>query len=350
MLLATTQVWLGTLPYASRNSDVQMGVIASAPAKVILFGEHFVVYGEPAIVLAIDKRASAKAELRDDRRLHLHSVNLNISGYFEDENFKIEQGDPREGKLKFEPLKLAVEKVLEIYGSSVGLDIEVNSAVPVAAGLGSSAAVAAAVTASVGALLNMNISKEDIFRISYETEKIVHGTPSGVDPAISTFGGILLFQKDTGFKSLDVEADVPLVIGYTGVERSTRVQVAKVRNMKEKYPRIIEQMMKTAREIVLEAIDAFKKGDLETLGALMNINHALLYGLGVSAESLEWLINTARKTGALGAKLTGAGGGGCMVALVEDERLRQVFEAIQRSGGSPFIARKTDEGVKIERV
>jgi len=82
MLLATTQVWLGTLPYASRNSDVQMGVIASAPAKVILFGEHFVVYGEPAIVLAIDKRASAKAELRDDRRLHLHSVNLNISGLF----------------------------------------------------------------------------------------------------------------------------------------------------------------------------------------------------------------------------------------------------------------------------
>ncbi|MCK4482409.1 hypothetical protein KAU55_04225, partial [Candidatus Bathyarchaeota archaeon] len=129
-------------PCALHDSDVHMGVIASAPAKVILFGEHFVVYGEPAIVLAIDKRAYAEAELRDDKRLYLHSVNLNLSGYFESEFFKIEQGDAKGAKSKFEPLKLAVEKVLEIYGENVGLDVEVNSTVPVAAGLGSSAAVA----------------------------------------------------------------------------------------------------------------------------------------------------------------------------------------------------------------
>ena len=325
-----------------------MGVIASAPAKVILFGEHFVVYGEPAIVLAIDKRAYAKAELRDDKRLYLRSINLNFSGYFENGFFTIEEGDAKEAKLKFEPLKLAVEKVLEIYGGSVGLDVEVNSTVPVAAGLGSSAAVAAAVTAAVGAILNVKLSKEDVFRISYEAEKVVHGTPSGVDPAISTFGGTLLFQMDTGFKPLDVKADVPLVIGYTGVARSTRVQVEKVRNVKNKYPRVIEPMIKAAREIVLRAIDALKESDLKTLGDLMNINHALLYGLGVSDESLEWIINAAQKAGALGAKLTGAGGGGCMIALAESERLQQVLEAIQMAGGRPFIARKTDEGVKIE--
>jgi mevalonate kinase len=82
----------------------------------------------------------------------------------------------------------------------------------------------------------------------------------------------------------------------------------------------------------------------------MNINHALLYGVGVSDESLEWLINAARKAGALGAKLTGAGGGGCMIALAKDERIQEVVEAIQRAGGKPFIAKKTDEGVKIERT
>ncbi|MDI6904236.1 MAG: mevalonate kinase [Candidatus Bathyarchaeia archaeon] len=327
-----------------------MGVVASAPAKVILFGEHFVVYGAPAIVLAIDKRAYAKAELRDDKRLYLRSVNLNLAGYFESGIFKAEQGNAKEAKLKFEPLKLAVEKVLEIHGENVGLNIEVNSTVPVAAGLGSSAAVAAAVTAAVGALLNVKMSKEDVFRISFEAEKIVHGTPSGVDPAISTFGGTLLFQMDTGFKPLDVKADVPLVIGDTGVKRSTRVQVAKVRDLKDKYPRPVDPMMRAAREIVLRAIDALKKDDLETLGDLMNINHALLCGLGVSDESLEWLINAARKAGALGAKLTGAGGGGCMIALAENERLEQVLEAIQRAGGRAFIARKTDEGVRIERT
>ncbi len=348
MLLATTQVSLGTPPSASQNSDVYMGVIASAPAKVILLGEHFVVYGEPAIVLAIDKRAYAKAELRQDKRLYLRSANLNFSGYFENGIFEIEKGDIKEAKLKFAPLKLVVEKVLEIYGDNVGLDVEVNSTVPVAAGLGSSAAVAAAVAASVGTLLNVKLPKETIFHISYEAEKIVHGTPSGVDPAISTFGGTLLFQMDTGFKPLDVKTDVPLVIGYTGVRRSTRVQIAKVQKVKNKYPRVVEPMMKTAREIVLMAIDALKEGDLEKLGDLMNINHALLCGLGVSDESLESLINAARKASALGAKLTGAGGGGCMIALVQNERIEQVQEAIQRSGGTPFMAKKTNEGVKIE--
>ncbi len=346
--MATTQVWLGMLPCALHDSDVHMGVIASAPAKVILFGEHFVVYGEPAIVLAIDKRAYAKAELREDRQLYLRSVNLNLSGYFKNGTFKIEQGNAREARSKFKPLKLAVEKILEIHGENIGLNIEVNSTVPVAAGLGSSAAVATAVTAAVGTLLDVKMSKESVFHISYEAEKIVHGTPSGVDSAISTFGGTLLFQMDTGFKPLDVKTDVPLVIGDTGVERSTRDQVLKVRQIRNKYPRVIEPMMRTAREIVLRAIEALKEGDLETLGDLMNINNALLYGLEVSDESLEWLINAARRAGALGAKLTGAGGGGCMVALAQNDRLKQVLEAIKRAGGRPFIAKKTDEGVKIE--
>ena len=327
-----------------------MGVVASAPAKVILFGEHYVVYGEPAIVLAIDKRAYAKAENRNDKRLCLRSVNLNLAGYYEKGVFKVEHGDVKEARLKFEPVKLAVEKVLEKHGEYVGLNIEINSTVPVAAGLGSSAAVVAAVTAAVSSLLGVKMPKEDVFRIVYEAEKIVHGTPSGIDPAISTFGGALLFQLDTGFKPLDVNMEIPLVIGDTGVERSTRLQVEKVRNVKERYPQVVEPMMWTAREIVLRATEAFKENDLETLGELMNINHALLYGVGVSDESLEWLINAARKAGALGAKLTGAGGGGCMIALAKNERVQQVLEAIQRAGGRPFTARKTDEGVKIEHA
>jgi mevalonate kinase len=325
-----------------------MGVVASAPAKVILFGEHFVVYGEPAIVIAIDKRAYAKTEIRNDKLLYLRSLNLNLAGYFENRTFKTEQGHLKEAKLKFEPVRLAVEKVLEKHGENVGLDIEINSTVPVAAGLGSSAAVVSAVTASVGALLNVTMSKEDIFRITYQAEKIVHGTPSGIDPAISTFGGALLFQMDTGFKPLEARMDIPLIIGDTGVERSTRVQVEKVRDINERYPRVVEPIMLAAREIVLKAMEALKENSLETLGDLMNINHALLHGVGVSDESLEWLINAARKAGALGAKLTGAGGGGCMIALAKNERIPQVVEAIQRAGGRPFIAKKTDEGVKVE--
>jgi mevalonate kinase len=327
-----------------------MGVIASAPAKIILFGEHFVVYGEPAIVLAIDRRAFAKVEYRvDDGILHFRSKNLDLAGYFEGNFFRIEQGDPKEGRIKFEPVKQAIESVMEKHGKKVGLSVEINSTVPVGAGLGSSAAVVTAATAATNELLGPKLSKEDIFRIAFEAEKFVHGTPSGIDPAISTFGGTLLFQMDTGFKPLEADVDIPLVIGDTGVERSTRAQVEKVRNVVDKFPRVAEPIMKAAREIVLRAIDAFKENDLEALGALMNMNHALLYGVGVSDESLEWLTNAARKAGALGAKLTGAGGGGCMIALAKDERLDQVMDAIQRAGGRPFVARKTDEGVRIER-
>ncbi len=325
-----------------------MRVVASAPAKVILFGEHFVVYGEPAIVLAIDQRAYARVEKRDDNRLHVSSLNLNLAGYFEQDIFEVEYGNAKEAKTKFEPVKKAMEKVLEKYGENVGLNIEINSTVPVGAGLGSSAAVVVASATAIGALLDVKLSKEDVFRIAYDAEKMVHGTPSGVDPAVSTFGGTLLFQMDTGFKPLDVETDIQLVIGDTGVGRFTRVQVERVRGLADKYPRVIEPMMKAAREIVLRAIDALKENDLETLGTLMDINHALLYGIGVSDESLEWLTNAARKAGALGAKLTGAGGGGCMIALTKDEKLQQVIEAIQRAGGRPFIARKTDEGARLE--
>ncbi len=326
-----------------------MRITASAPAKIILFGEHFVVYGEPAIVLAIDKRAYATIEKREDKRIFISSPTLKLAGCYGQEGFTMEQGDAKEGRIKFEPVKLAVDRILEKYGTAVGLSIEINSTVPVGAGLGSSAAVVAATAAATCDLLKIPMSKESIFRITMDAEKIVHGTPSGIDPAIATFGGIMHFQMDTGFKPLELDVDIPLIVGDTGVVRSTRLQVEKVKSMMDKYPRVIETMMKTAREIVISAMDALREKDFETLGVLMNINHALLYGLGVSAESLESLAIAARKAGALGAKLTGAGGGGCMIALSTDDRLTDVSEAIQRAGGRPFTARKTDEGVRIEQ-
>lgn len=324
-----------------------MGVVASAPAKVILFGEHFVVYGEPALVLAIDKRAYVKVETRNDKRIYAHSVNLNIAGYFEEGVFHLEKGGEN-ARYKLEPIKTVVDKVFELAGKNIGLNIKIHSTVPVAAGLGSSAAVAAAAALAVAKTLDVELPREEVFRITYEAERVVHGTPSGVDPAIATFGGALLFQMDTGVKPLEVEMDIPLVIGDTQIQRSTRDLVAKVRRLREKLPAVIEPIMRSGREIVLHAIEAIKQRDLETLGGLADINHALLCAVGVSHEALERLVSEARKAGALGAKLTGAGGGGCMIALTEPDKLDIVAEAIQRAGGIPYIARKTDVGARIE--
>lgn len=322
--------------------------MASAPAKTILFGEHFVVYGEPAVVLALDKRAQASAELRSDPRIHINSIDLGLSGFFIEEHFQEERGGSQ-ARTRLEPTRIAIQKVLDLSRKGVGVDVEIRSSIPVAAGLGSSAAVAAAVAAAVGQLLGVELSREEIFRITYEAERFVHGTPSGIDPAISTYGGVLLFYKERGFTPLDVEMDIPLVIGNTGVERSTGEWVGVVRQRRERYPSIIDPVIKTGGEVALRAVEALKTGDLHALGELMNINHALLYAVGVSNEPLEKLVYAARKAGALGAKLTGAGGGGCMIALSLPDRLEQVANAIERAGGTAFIARKASEGVRVER-
>jgi len=324
-----------------------VAAVASAPAKIILFGEHFVVYGEPAVVTAIDKRAHVSAELRKDRRIYIKSVDLGVSGFFVDEGFKAERGGP-DARTKLEPTRIAVQKVLDISKKRVGINVEVHSSIPVASGLGSSAAVAAATAFAVSHVLGAKISREEIFHIAYEAERFVHGTPSGIDPTVSTYGGVILFRKDKGFSPIKVEGDIPLVVGDTGIERSTGEMVAGVRERKEHYASIINPLIKTGGKIALSAAEALEKGDLNTLGELMDINHSLLSAVGVSNEALERLVYVARKAGALGAKLTGAGGGGCMVALSPSNRLKRVAEAIERAGGKAFIARKSDEGVKIE--
>lgn len=325
-----------------------MGVIASAPAKIILFGEHFVVYGEPAIVTAIDKRAHVTAELRKDKRIYIRSPDLKASGYFSQKNhFQAEQGG-QEARPKLEPIKIAVQKILALSKEENGVNIDVQSNIPVAAGLGSSAAVAAATGTAVSQLLGIEISKEDVFRIAYEAERFVHGTPSGIDPAISTHGGVLLFCKDKGFTPLNVKEDIPLVVGDTGIERSTGEMVSGVRQRRERYPSIVNPIIKSGGKVALRAAKALETGDLNALGELMNINHAMLSAIGVSNEFLDRLVYSARKAGALGAKLTGAGGGGCMVALSPPDKLKQVVDAIKLEGGVAFVARKTNEGVRIE--
>lgn len=306
------------------------------------------VFGEPAIVLAIDKRAYSHVKPRKDKRIYVNSVELGISGFFEKKNFQVEKGSPRRAEKELLPVKLAVQKILDQAKSDMGVSVEIRSDIPVAAGLGSSAAVAAATAKATGCLLGVKLSSEDIFNVAYQAERIVHGMPSGIDPTIATYGGVLQYSRAEGFTRLDVRGEIPLVVGNTGVTRNTGDLVAKVRQAKEKYPSIMNPVIKAGGEIVAQAVGALSRDDVGCLGELMNLNHALLYAVGVSNPLLERLICAARQAGALGAKLTGAGGGGCMIALAENKRLEQVARAIQEVGGAVFVAKKSDEGVRIE--
>lgn len=322
-----------------------MKVTASAPAKVILCGEHAVVFYEPAVVMAINRKASVTVEKRKDKAIYIESRDLGMSGWYEGRLFKPEAGGLT-AKSKLDPIRMAVTKTLELTRERVGLNVSVNSDIPIAAGLGSSAAVAVATIAATGKLLGINLEKEKICSLAHEAEKLVHKHPSGVDNYISTYGGITIFRRSEKLVPLKVRANVLLVIGNTGISRSTGELVGHVRKLKEAHPGVINPVISAIGRLSVLAAQALQEGDLSRLGGLMNVNHGLLSALGVSTEALDHLVYAAREAGALGAKLTGAGGGGCIIALVTPDKIRRVEEAIQKANGTVTTAKKIDRGVE----
>lgn len=321
-----------------------MKAAASAPGKVILIGEHFVVYGEPALVMAINRYVEVDVEERTDNAIYV-STNLGPSGFFKGDKFRPERGGG-EARRMLEPIKISAEETLKSQGERHGLSIEVASTLPVAVGLGSSGASAVATVAAVGRLLGADLARESIISLATEAERYVHVNPSGIDQSISAYGGVLSYRKSEGILRLRIESAVPVVIGNTGVSRNTGKLVDNVWVRVEQVPSVMKPLIEAAGKLTNQAIDALKRGDLEEMGLLMNVNHGLLTALGVSSEELDRLIYAARRGGALGAKLTGAGGGGCMVALTRVERKEAVARSISDAGGAPMIVEKEDQGVR----
>jgi len=320
---------------------------ASAPAKVILFGEHFVVYDKLSIVMAINRRAYVTVKLREDDEIVVKSSGMGVSGKFT-LNGVYHPIEGSLGEVKLKPIYVVVRKVLDILGELRGLDVNIDSTIPIAAGLGSSAAVLVATAAAISNLFEANFTKNEIFRVALEAEKIIHANPSGVDPAVSTYGGFLAYRRSEGIKPLNLDVNLPIVVCDTCIKRVTGEMVSHVGMVRNLYPNIIDKIMDAGEALVELAIDALKKKDLKTLGDLMNINHALLCALGVSNEVIDRLVYCARNAGAFGAKLTGAGGGGCIIALPPLENLHKIVESIRGAGGEAFVTSVSLEGVKVE--
>lgn len=308
--------------------------------KLYCFGEHAVVYGEPALVVAITKRAFAEATPVSSDRIHVFSNEYQLEAEFAFD------GRPQLPK-ELRPI-LAIVTRLKEYGLKRGFKLKIWSELPPGAGLGSSAAVSVASTAAISHLYGMSLSMKEIYEVSFEAEKEVHGTPSGVDNAIATYGSAILFKRGR-IRRVKVDVDVPLVIGDTKVRRSTGDWVARVRDRKERHMKIVEQIIRAIGRISVEGLRLLREGRLREVGELMDVNQGLLDSLGVSTYALSNLIFAARGAGAYGAKLTGAGGGGCMVALASREKIDAVADAIENAGGSPLITGISMEGVRIEK-
>ena len=316
-------------------------VVASAPGKVILFGEHFVVENQPAIAVALSRRARVTVTPREDKVFHVSSRELGL-----EEDFGLHESR-KESPLY--PIVVAARAVENIAGTEIGVDIRIESEIPPSAGMGSSAAVAVATAAAVAELLGLNLDRERISNIAYRAETIVHGKPSGIDNTVSTFGGAIAFRKSEGFLRLEADfTPVKIILADTGIPRNTGELVRRVLSLKNKYPKIFDPIYYAAGRLSVEAAKLMERGEYEAVGELMNVNHGLLSAIGVSILELEDLVYTARRAGALGAKITGAGGGGFVVALTRREDSEKVARALGKVAKRVIVGDISEEGVKIE--
>jgi len=317
---------------------------ASAPGKVILFGEHAVVSGTPALGSAVDLRATAEvAEAPGSLLVEINDLDITVEGFSVDlltGNIKSSFAADAMRSTKY------VSAVLREFDAR-NLKVKISSEIPPGSGLGSSAAITVATLAALGKHLGLDMSREELAKRSHKIEKTVQeGLGSPMDTALSTYGGYQLVSRHV--ESVDLPP-IDLVVGYTEKPHDTRSEVQKVQSLRSTHPEIVDSIFQAIGTISEKAVVLLGEGKLPEMGALMNINHGLLDALGVNTRELSELVYAARGAGGvLGAKLTGAGGGGCMVALPGDRGIEAVVTAIRHARGTAFKVRTGCEGVRLE--
>jgi mevalonate kinase len=290
--------------------------------KVILLGEHAVVYGKPALAAGIERGVSARVRAFDRMLLAIEPWGREVVPAADDE------------------LGRAFAAVLAEQPGDVP-DVRIDAVVdlPAGAGLGCSAAIGVAVVRAIAAAANDTPTDAEVARRAFAWERVFHGNPSGVDNTMAAHGGIAFYRKGEALEPLRVKAPISLVVGDSGESSSTKTTVADVARQYERDRPRVEKSLDAIEALVTNARLAIEAGDLAALGQLMDMNHALLSGWMLSTERLEEMIAAARGAGALGAKLTGGGGGGCMIALVRDrDEGDRVREAIEATGRQAFYA------------
>lgn len=323
----------------------------SAPGKIILFGEHAVVYGRPALAVPVmqvyaDVKAEWSADFETNKRINAH---LEAESDRKDWRSRVLISAPNIGletslqAISQEQPPHALAAVIEAARHALGLGslppmrLRITSSIPVASGLGSGAAVSVALIRAVAGAVGQPLSDERVNAIAYEVEKLHHGTPSGIDNTVITYARPVYFVRGQSLETFAVGAPFTIVIGDTGISAPTKESVGDVRKLWEEDKPHWETVFDRVGDIVRQARQAIESGTVAALGPLMNANHALLQEMTVSSPELDRLVQAARAAGALGAKLSGGGRGGNMIALAESEKTEAVKVALYRAGAKNVI-------------
>jgi mevalonate kinase len=304
--------------------------------KTILFNEHFVVHGVPGIVSAIHSAADAEVK-QDGKGITVEDTRKGAKGYAEKK--KVQQIESIERMVK----------ALKLDPKTISFKIWLGGNLPGFSGIGASAASSVAIARAIADEFELDLPDKKINDVAYEAEKAYAGTPSGIDNTAATFGGLIWFKRNlTGgpntIERLNIKEPVEIVIGNTGIVANTKAMVAGVAKRKNNYPKKYDALFKQAENLAFTARKELEEFNLREVGKLMNENHRLLQEIEVSHKELDYLVNLAWQQGAFGAKLTGGGGGGCMVALTPGKDLQEaVASAMEQQG---FEVLRTKIGVQ----
>jgi len=291
--------------------------IASAPGKIILFGEHFVVHGTKAILAAIDKRVTVTSTFTDNKTIKVNSqlgtIEVPISSSHE------------EVKSEFRPFVYLANKIINSEQNVSGLEITIDSDIPIGVGLGSSSACCVAATASISELFN-ELSSEEILKMSIDAEKTIFPDTSGADCTVCTYGGMIEYPS---VEKIDNTFDLNLLIANSMIPHNTKNSVEKVNKFKENDEERFSQLCDLETKLIDEVITAMKNNDATTFGLKMSENQKYLEEIQISNDTLRDMISSLKEI-SLGTKITGAGDGGCIIVLVKDENMDKVPELLPK--------------------
>lgn len=321
-----------------------MAVTTSAPGKLVLFGDHAAVYGEPCLVTAVDLRFSVTIDVHDEAVVEISTPDLRARN----ETYRVSPTELRaDNRRDTAFVEAALKQVFQHYSPTLGMKVTTDGP-RITYGLGSSSAITAATIAAAAHTFGLRLSQRDIFDLAYAAVIEVQGTGSGVDLAAAIYGGTVYYVNRGEIIEQLAAGELPLVIGYSGAKVSTTNLIAHVAALRERQPRYIESLLEMLGAISTDARDTIIRADWSALGELADIHQGILDAFGVNTPQLANLVFAARGAGALGAKLSGAGGGDCMFALTAPEDQHRIEQSIEQADGLVVRARSSVDGVRVD--
>ena len=306
---------------------------ASAPGKVILFGEHFVVYGVKAILCAINKRITVTAEKNNEKKI---SIKSNIG------DLELEPNKPiSDINSPLKPFYYLANKIIQNKNS--GIKINVESEIPLGVGLGSSSACCVAGAAAISKLFE-NISKDEILKLAIEAERTIFQNTSGADCTVCTYGGLMEYDKKNGFSKIESEPNFHLVIANSNIEHSTKNVVSEVRKFKEKNEKEFSKLCEDESDLIENVLELLKENNVKDIGQKIIQNQEYLETIGISNEKLRDMIQIGQNS-SFGAKITGAGGGGCIFSLTDESNLKSTIKEFKDKNYECFFVKIDFKGL-----